>query len=397
MSEINFQPASVDDHEWYHSETDTAPLAVAKQGSASHLSTDQEISHEAPMTGRGFRTKQTSKLRESLQQEKLNEWGRTSSKPSTQFKQRTSHKSKKPRTANVYEESTDKEDSNFNGSSSDTESIKSGDDLIPNDEVVSLLPSKSIPEPMQGAKRKHSRTAGKKSAQSANPLSAGVSVASLASASVASLDDSGSNSVAQIVGAATTKTRNSIYYFYEPVDRNNKGELGQQGDKHYKSLHGNRGVFTVTKASRYNLGSLIRNLKTASAPMYSLFCAINGRQATQEEIDLASGKTPFDPSKHYDFIKSIQTSQIDIRRALEKQASAAAGPWDQAKFEQFLAEWMVLTDQPFDTVDNLEFCELMAYVHHPAPELKIPHRDAMKRRIMKMGDDAIESTRRMFA
>jgi hypothetical protein len=51
----------------------------------------------------------------------------------------------------------------------------------------------------------------------------------------------------------TAKTRNAIYYFYDSVDRNDKGETGQPGDKHYKCLHGNRGVFTVTKASRYNL------------------------------------------------------------------------------------------------------------------------------------------------
>ena len=58
--------------------------------------------------------------------------------------------------------------------------------------------------------------------------------------------------------------------------------------------------------------------------MFSLYSAINGRQATQEEIDLASGKTPFDPSKHSRFIKSLQVSQSDIRYALQNQANAAA-------------------------------------------------------------------------
>jgi hypothetical protein len=58
--------------------------------------------------------------------------------------------------------------------------------------------------------------------------------------------------------------------------------------------------------------------------MFGLYSAINGRQATQEEIDLASGRTPFDPSKHNDFIKSIQVSQLDIRQALQNQANVAA-------------------------------------------------------------------------
>ena len=44
-----------------------------------------------------------------------------------------------------------------------------------------------------------------------------------------------------------------------------------------------------------------------------------------------------------------------------------------------LGEWIVLTDEPFDIVDNVAFRDLITYVHHSAPELKIPHRDAVKR------------------
>lgn len=38
----------------------------------------------------------------------------------------------------------------------------------------------------------------------------------------------------------------------------------------------------------------------------------------------------------------------------------------------------------------------MTYVHHPLPSLKIPHRDAIKRRIMKIGEDSIMGTKHMF-
>jgi hypothetical protein len=54
------------------------------------------------------------------------------------------------------------------------------------------------------------------------------------------------------------------------------------------------------------------------------------------------------------------------------------GPWDQEKFEDLLAKWIVTTDQPFDTVDHSEVCELMTYAHHPSPSQKIPHHGAIK-------------------
>ena len=72
-------------------------------------------------------------------------------------------------------------------------------------------------------------------------------------------------------------------------------------------------------------------------------------------------------------------------------------PWDQDKLKQLIVEWVVACDQPFKEVDQPEFQEMLIYAHHLAPDLKIPHQDAIKRRIMKMGEDSIESTREMFA
>ena len=37
------------------------------------------------------------------------------------------------------------------------------------------------------------------------------------------------------------------------------------------------------------------------------------------------------------------------------------------------------------------------YAHHPASDLKIPHHDAGKRRVMKMGEIAVQETKDMFA
>ena len=82
---------------------------------------------------------------------------------------------------------------------------------------------------------------------------------------------------------------------------------------------------------------------------------------------------------------------------LTRELIHVQGPWDQDKFEQLIAEWIVTRDQPFEEVDRPEFRDMMTYAHHPAPNLKIPHHDTIRRRIMRMGDDCLESTKVMFA
>ena len=78
-------------------------------------------------------------------------------------------------------------------------------------------------------------------------------------------------------------------------------------------------------------------------------------------------------------------------------ADISKGPWDQERFEGLLAKWIIATDQPFYTVDEPEFREMLTYAHHPSLELKIPHHDAIRRRVMKMGEDCTEATKDMFA
>lgn len=72
------------------------------------------------------------------------------------------------------------------------------------------------------------------------------------------------------------------------------------------------------------------------------------------------------------------------------------GPWDQEKFEQALTEWIVACDQPFDEVEKPEFISMMGVAHHAGGPFKIPKRDAIRRRVMKMGEETIESVREMF-
>jgi hypothetical protein len=37
------------------------------------------------------------------------------------------------------------------------------------------------------------------------------------------------------------------------------------------------------------------------------------------------------------------------------------GPWSQERFETLLTNWIIATNQPFSTVDDIEFQELLMY------------------------------------
>ena len=74
------------------------------------------------------------------------------------------------------------------------------------------------------------------------------------------------------------------------------------------------------------------------------------------------------------------------------------GGFVQEEFENLLAEWIAACDQPFDEVDKQPFRKLLQYVHHPSPKsLRIPHRTAVRTRIMKMGEYTVDSVKKMFS
>jgi hypothetical protein len=76
--------------------------------------------------------------------------------------------------------------------------------------------------------------------------------------------------------------------------------------------------------------------------------------------------------------------------------SVNQGPWDQAKFECLLTEWIVACDQPFNVVEKDEFVKLMTYARHPAHAIKLPSREGIRQRVMKMGEEIIAGTCEMF-
>ena len=152
--------------------------------------------------------------------------------------------------------------------------------------------------------------------------------------------------------------------------------------------------------------------------MFKLFSVLKDRsgdqQATAEELEIASGKKMLDPEKAKEWFSNLDAASQNIHQAFQKQAEVAAvrqfkkkyfpnlhdfviqSPWDQVKFEGLITEWIVGCNQTFDEVEKPEFREMLTYAHHPSPTLKIPHRNAIKRRIMQMGEDTVESTKAMF-
>ena len=70
--------------------------------------------------------------------------------------------------------------------------------------------------------------------------------------------------------------------------------------------------------------------------------------------------------------------------------------FDQQQFNQYLHEWIVAADQPFEATENPEFRRLLEYTHL-RPGLHIPSASTVKRRIIKMGEDTIQGIKDMIA
>ncbi|KAH9069429.1 hypothetical protein EDB83DRAFT_2518582 [Lactarius deliciosus] len=171
--------------------------------------------------------------------------------------------------------------------------------------------------------------------------------------------------------------KNPIHYFYRQVDHGTDGTVGNPGDKHFKCYHGNRKIITLTKSMKYNLTTLVNHLKHSFPSMYKLFSILKDRSSdqhvTQEEMDVASGKKVLGLEKAKEWFDALEHTSENLHQAFRKQEEVAAGPWDQDKFEQLIAEWIVTCDQPFDKVDKPQFRDMLSYAHHPSPTLKIPH------------------------
>lgn len=161
---------------------------------------------------------------------------------------------------------------------------------------------------------------------------------------------------------------------------------------------------------------LVNYLRVHVKPMYQLYCILKDRDVppTPDEIAIASGKKRLDGKTEAEYFKKLERASENIKKAFEEQQARATvsenhtldylrlmiwriqqAPWDQEKFEQVVTEWIVACDQPFDEVEKQEFVTMMNFVRHTGP-LKIPKREGIKRRMMKMGEEIIEGVREMF-
>ncbi|KAF8219965.1 hypothetical protein L208DRAFT_785578 [Tricholoma matsutake] len=200
-------------------------------------------------------------------------------------------------------------------------------------------------------------------------------------------------------GTGRKLKKSPIYHFYEIVTNGPDGTPGDDGDVHYRCLHGAHKVCTIKRSMRSNLNVLVNNLRVRVKLMYQLYCMLKDREEppTPDEIAIASGKKQLDGHTEVEYLKKLEKVSENIKKAFEDQQAWAAGPWDQEKFEQHLAEWIVACYQPFDEVEKPEFVAMMNFTHHTGSPLKIPQCNAIKQHVMKMGKETIEGVREMFS
>jgi hypothetical protein len=156
-------------------------------------------------------------------------------------------------------------------------------------------------------------------------------------------DDTNNKETCNRTEMTTVTMRNPIYLFYESVKWNSNGDVGNPGDKHYKCLHRNMKILTVTKKMKYSLNGestvtrvnlhsllsigLIGNLRSVSAPMYRLYLTMKEcppNQITAEAVTIASGKKVLDPGAMSEFLHKLESANTTIRSVFEKQVKAAA-------------------------------------------------------------------------
>ena len=143
-------------------------------------------------------------------------------------------------------------------------------------------------------------------------------------------------------------TKSPIYLFYEKVECDKDGEVGADGDSHYRCYHGARRVCSVRKSMKYNVtgmpailllqnypftqnchAGLVNNLKASSPHMFRLFTILKARPAgevvTNEEIDVAAGRKLLDSVQTASYLKKLESSSANLlSEAFERQVEAAA-------------------------------------------------------------------------
>ncbi|KAG2139130.1 uncharacterized protein EDB93DRAFT_1071536, partial [Suillus bovinus] len=134
---------------------------------------------------------------------------------------------------------------------------------------------------------------------------------------------------------------------------NSNGQAGDVGNKHYKCYLGNCKVLTIMRAMKSSLNGLIGHLKTHFPPMYRLYLLLksHGTPPTNDELRIAWGEKVLNPAAAAQYLVQLEQASVNIFDAFNKQVTKAFGDWNQARFEELLAQWLVACDQPFEEVE----------------------------------------------
>ncbi|KAG6893866.1 hypothetical protein C0992_008362, partial [Termitomyces sp. T32_za158] len=375
---------------WYHSETDETPLTSATSTKPSDI-----------QSRRSARQKKTTRLQHSL--EAINSTDNHGnlldrSKPTVPIYPR---KPKKIACKDLKDDSFNREESDeesggsdFEGSGSESSDFDS-EVMVDNSELAQLLPSKTIPL-AASKKRKRRSTCFETIKQPTNVINSHPPLDPIVPIGV--LVDMDKETTSAPISMPSRK-RNAIYLFYEQLNEASNGEPAGK-DKYYRCLHGSHKVLKVTEKMRYSTNGLVNHLKANVPVMYRFYENLHKRTAppSSKEIEIAAGRKKLSLHQATTYVADLEKKTANIIEALQQQAACAKGAFDQGRFEELLAEWIVLCDQPFDEVDKPAFRALLEYIHRSSgKELKIPHRTTIRKRIMDMGDVTIGRIKDMFS
>ncbi|THH21580.1 hypothetical protein EUX98_g8361 [Antrodiella citrinella] len=297
-------------------------------------------------------------------------------------------------------------------SESETDVDNSGPENVSNAEVVDLWPRQSVPQaPSRGKRRRSARHKEKKTKRTkrsriSHSLADSTSTQPVRDPSVAPPAAS-----ANLEAGESTKShtrRPAIYYFYEEVLNDALGRPGNAGDNHYRCYHGDKRIITVTKAMKRSQTSeislqlaasfsLINNLKKVSPEMHKLWQLLKNRitqkslPPTADELLVAAGRKPVQVLP-YNLTRDID----DLATEVDQDRNESQEPWDQEKFEDLLAKWMAVTNQPFTATEVPEYIALLEYVQRAPRRPHIPASTTMSDRIMNLADEKTGSIRQMI-
>jgi hypothetical protein len=202
--------------------------------------------------------------------------------------------------------------------------------------------------------------------------------------------------------------------------------------KYWKCQHGNRKIMKITKGAKDNTSSvflsswasrdLFNKLHRASATCaetfqtaYRLFQVLYKCDGppTPDELELARGSKLMTDDIAVEYAKQADQLRKNIKEMFAKQAATAEvnihysilrgcianfscqEPWDQQHFEDLVAKWVAVCDQPFTAVNAPECREMLQYAHRKL--LHIPHDQSVKVRIQTMLTDLEDALKQIFA